>query len=297
MARKDDGLTPRQRQSREIMRDKAAKKKRKVLLRRTFIVGGTLAAAVSLGGGLWLWKSGVAVRSVNAAVEHVYGMTAKGGFAVQALYLEGRNRTSMTEIDKALDIKKGDPILEVSLSDMRERLEKIESVKFAAVERALPGTIYVRIVEREPVALWQHQGKLALVDDNGVVMNGLDIAPYQHLPLIIGDDAPKHVRDLMALLGTEPELAKRFSSAIYVSDRRWNIRLNSGAEGSAGSNVEVRLPESNPVDAWKKLAELQQHNQVLDRDVKVIDLRLEGKMFIKLAPVDSVSKTANARET
>ncbi len=143
-----------------------------------------------LAAALWLWKSGAAVRTAQAVADEAYGLTVKGGFAVQALYLEGRNRTSMDDIDKALGIKKGDPILQFSISDARDRLEKIESVKFAAVERALPGTLYVRIVEREPVALWQHQGKVSLVDDNGAVMNGIDSAPYQHLPLIVGDDAP-----------------------------------------------------------------------------------------------------------
>ena len=52
-----------------------------------------------------------------------YGLTAVG-ISVQALYLEGRNRTSMEDIDKALGIKKGDPILQLRLSDVRDRLKK-----------------------------------------------------------------------------------------------------------------------------------------------------------------------------
>jgi len=292
MARKSDQLTPRQRQSQQIMRRKAAKKKRRAMLRKVTLIGGGVLCVAAMGGGVWLWKSGTAARTAHALVDGAYGLTARSGFVVQALYLEGRNRTSMEDIDKALGIKKGDPIFQFSIGEARERLEKIESVKFAAVERALPGTLYVRIVEREPVAMWQHQGKMALVDDNGVVMNGLDITPYQHLPLIVGDDAPKHVGELMAILATEPELARRFAAAVHIGERRWNIRL-SGDKGT----IEVRLPENNPSDAWKKLAELQSHQQLLDRDVKVIDLRLEGKMFIKLAPENMPGKPANARET
>ena len=62
--------------------------------------------------------------------------------------------------------------------------------------------------------------------------------------------------------------------------RRWNIALT----GASKAPIEVELPESNPSEAWKKLAELQAHEKLLDRDVKVIDLRLEGRMFIKTAP-------------
>ena len=274
-------LTPRQRQSQQIMREKAARKKRKILMRKLAIAAG----------GLWAWKSGAAVRTATATVNGAYLLTARAGFSVQALYLEGRNRTSMNDIEKALEVKKGTPILQLSLDDMRDRLEKIESVKFAAVERALPGTLYVRIVEREPAALWQHQGKLAAVDDNGVVMNDIDLTPYKHLPLIIGDDAPTHISELLSVLASAPDLAKRFVVATRMGDRRWDIRLN----GQIGV-VDVKLPEDDPTTAWKKLSDLEQRDQVLERDVKVIDLRLEGRMFIKVAPGLPGGKP-NARET
>ena len=294
MARKNSDLTPRQRQSQQIMREKSAKKKRKVLMRKVTLIGGGLLSVVLLGGGVWLWKSGAAVRTAQAISDWGYGLSVNAGYSVQSLYLEGRNRTSMEDVDKALQIKKGDPIFRLSISEVRERLEKIESIKTAAVERALPGAVYVRIVEREPVARWQNNGKVALVDDNGVVMKDLDVAPYEQLPLLVGEAAPEHIKELMAILATEPELSKRMSSAIRISDRRWNIRLNVG---SSGGIVEVELPEVNPTEAWKKLADVQAHQQLLDRDVKVIDLRLEGKMFIKLAPEEMQNKTANARET
>lgn len=293
MARKSDGLTPRQRQSQQIMRDKTAKKKRKAMMRKVSIIGGASLSVLLLGGGLWAWKSGAVGRMTQAVQASAYNFTIKAGFSLESLYLEGRNRTSMEEIDKALGMKVGDPILRVSLDEVRERLEKVESIKFAAVERALPNTIYVRIVERQPVALWQNQGKLAVVDDNGVVMSDLDVAPYKQLPLIIGEDAPKRVRELMSIMASEPQLAKRFSSATRVSDRRWNIRLNN----DGGENVEIRLPESNPVEAWKKLAEIEEKQRILDREVKVIDLRLDGKVFIKLSPDVFTNKATPARET
>ncbi len=293
MARKTEGMTARQRQSQQIMREKNARKKRKIIMRRMYWITCGLVVSGMAASGFWLWKSSTATRTIQATIDGAYVMTAEAGFAVKSLYLEGRNRTTMEELNKALGIKKGDPILRFSIREMRERLEKIESIKFAAVERSLPGTIYVRVVEREPVALWQNHNKMAMVDDNGVVMNGIEIAPYQHLPLIIGDDAPAHVKELMTILAAEPNLAKHFSAAIYVSDRRWNIRLTI----KSGDVVEIRLPESNPAEAWKRLADAETHQQLLERDVKVIDLRLEGKMFIKVAPEELTPKTSSARET
>ena len=274
------------------MRQKAARKKRKAFLHKFYMAGGAILGIVLMGGGLWAWKSGAGARATQAVADKAYGVTVHAGFSVQALYLEGRNRTSMEEIDKAMAIKKGDPILQLNLNDVRERLEKIESVKFAAVERSLPDTLHIRIVEREPAAMWQHQGKMTPVDDTGVLMSDIDTAPYQHLPLIIGDNAPQHVSELLAILATEPDLAKRFASATRMGDRRWNVRLT----GTSGT-IEVRLPEENPSEAWKKLAEMEKHEKLLDRDVQVIDLRLDGRMFIKTAPQELQHKSANANET
>jgi cell division protein FtsQ len=292
MAAKDEALTPRQRQSQQLARQRGARKKRKAMLLKCYIIGGAIFGVMLMGGGLWAWKSGAAAHATKAVVDKAYGLTVHAGFSVQSLYLEGRNRTSMDEIEKAMGIKKGDPILRVSLNEVRERLEKIESIKRAAVERSLPDTLHIRIVEREPAALWQHKGKLTPVDDNGTVMNDIDSTPYQHLPLIIGDNAPAHVAELLTILSSEPELAKRFASATREGDRRWNIRL-TGTNG----NIEVKLPESNPSQAWKKLAEMQANDKLLDRDVQVIDLRLEGRMFIKTSPEDMLHKNRNAKET
>lgn len=292
--RKSSGMTARQRQSQQIMRQKTAHKKRQALLNKFYVIGGSALCMGLLAGGAWCWQTGAFGKAADAVVDGGYGLTADAGFALQSLYLEGRSRTSMSEVNKALGIKKGDPILRISLDEMKERLEKIESVRFAAVERALPGTLYVKIVEREPVALWQNQGKIALVDDNGAVMTGVDIEPYQQLPLIIGQDAPQHVRELLAMLSTEPDLARRFSAATRVGERRWNIRV-SNRQNEA---IEVKLPESNAQAAWKKLADMQESQQLLDRDIKEIDLRLEGRMFIKLAPDDMPDKKSNnARDT
>lgn len=292
MAKKNDGLTPRQRQSQQIMRDKAALKKRKALLQKTTLIGGAILAVTVLGGSVWAYKSGAFARTQAALSGSIYGVTASAGFSLQALYLEGRSRTSMEDIEKALDVKRGDPILRVSVGELRERLEKIESVKQAAVERSLPDTLHVRIIEREPVALWQNDGKIALVDDNGIVMNGLDLTPYRNLPLILGDDAPKHVAELMTILASEPTLTKRFAAATHIGERRWNIRLN-GHDGA----IDVKLPEDKAAEAWKQLADLEEKQQVLERDIKVIDLRLEGRMFLKLVPDMTTGKAANARDT
>ena len=291
---KKEELSPRQRKSQKIMRDKQKKKARQHIMKRVQIGVAVVAVIALAAGGFWGWKNSIVSKAIQAVSDKIYGTTANAGYVVETLYLEGRNRTPIGAVNDALDIDKGTPIFKLSLSDIRARLEAIESVKSAAVERALPNTLYVRIVEREPVALWQYQGKLALIDDNGVAMMGLDRAPYKNLPLVVGDGAPKQVKGVLELLAVEPDLAKRFSAAVWVGDRRWNIRLKPKA---GGKDIEVRLPEKNPLAAWNRLAEMQQKEHMLDRDVLVIDLRVEGRLFITLPEQEPPAKNANAKET
>lgn len=288
--KKQDELTPRQRQSQQIMREKASRKKRKEVVRRAQVYGGLGVGAIAAVGGTWLWLSGAAAHITTGISDGLYAMTAKSGFSVQGIYLEGRNRTLMRDIEKALDVQRGESIFKVDLDDVRMRLEDIPSVRAAAVERALPHTLYVRVMEREPVALWQQEGKMALVDEKGKVMADIDITPYQDLPLIIGEGAPMRVAEALHILAAEPELAKQVAAAIRVGGRRWNIRMNNG--------TEIKLPEHDPVVAWKKVAELQVSQKLLERTVKMVDMRIQGRLFITVHPqAAQQSKTAGAKDT
>ena len=186
--KKEEKLSKRQKQSKQFMRNK----KLQHFLQKFRIIGTGFLIILIVGGGIWSWKNSVLSHAVRAASDKIYALTVMAGYSVQNLYLEGRDRTPMEEINTALDIDKNTPILRLQLDEIRARLEKIESVKYAAIERSLPNSLYVRIIERDPVALWQYKEKIVLVDDKGVVMSGLDMGPYKSLPLIVGEDAPKH---------------------------------------------------------------------------------------------------------
>jgi cell division protein FtsQ len=258
-------------------------------LHRLQIGAAALCGVGVVTAGAWLWMSGTLEGMAQRTVDGAYGATARAGFEVQAIYLSGRDRTPVAEVEKALAVGRGDPILRLSLDDLRRRLESISSVRFAAVERELPGALHVHLLEREPVALWQRRGRVAPVDDMGVVMTDIDIGNWRHLPLLVGEDAPEHVTEILSLLALEPKLAERFKAAVRVGGRRWNIRMDNG--------VEIKLPEDSPESAWKKLSQIDARQHLLERDVKVIDLRLQDRLFITVPPQDTPGKAVNAKET
>lgn len=206
--------------------------------------------------------------------ERIGDITASLGLRVDSVVIEGRAKTPEPMLRAALGIRPGEPILGYSLSEARQRLESIKWVETATVERRLPGTILVRLVERRPFAVWQTEGKFVLVDRDGDIVADSDVvAFYGQMPMIHGIGAPKAAAALMDLLATQPELLKRMVIAVRVGDRRWNLRMTNGAD--------VMLPEGAEAVALVRLAELQASQALLDRPLAVVDLRLPDRLVVR----------------
>lgn len=228
------------------------------------------------GGGAWAWESGFIARQSAALVETVERRSAELGLSVQDVLVEGRERTDRGAILEALGVERGAPMLALSPTAARDRLEALPWVKRAAVERQLPNRVYVRLSERAPMALWQLQGRLSVIDRDGTRIRGVDPNAYAQLPLVVGPGAPEHAARLLKALRGEPELARRMRAAVRVAERRWNVRLDNG--------VDVQLPEENLTKAWAQLARIERRHGVLQRDVRMIDLRLPDRMVVRTGP-------------
>ena len=202
--------------------------------------------------------------------------TARLGLVVADIKVEGRETTDRETILAALGAGPGSPILAMSPSRAKERLETLPWVRSAVVERRLPDTLYVRLVERKPLALWQHGGKLELIDREGAVIPVTQLDRFVKLPMVVGESAARHAAELVDMLATEPDLASRVSAAIRVGDRRWNLRIDNA--------IDVLLPADAAASAWTQLARLERSSAILKRDVQVVDVRLPDRLVLRVNP-------------
>ena len=205
----------------------------------------------------------------------VLATTAAAGFTVQAIDVEGRYMTTPAEILSAVDARRGTPIFGIDPVAAKEQLEALPWVRSAAVERQLPGRLFIRLTERKPLALWQRHGKMVLIDQDGVVVATEHLERYANLLLVVGDDAPKHTQALIDILATQPGLMKQVNAAIWISDRRWDLRLTNG--------IDIELPETGVAQAWTHLAEIDRDHGLLERDIERVDLRLSDRVVVKVA--------------
>jgi cell division protein FtsQ len=195
------------------------------------------------------------------------------GLVVSEINVEGRETTDAATILAALAADRGTPILAVSPGRAKQQLEILPWVRSAAIERRLPGTLIVRLSERHPLALWQHAGKLELIDKQGEVIAVKDLGRFAKLPMVVGERAAGHAAALLDMLGREPELAARVSAAVRVDNRRWNVRLDN--------SIDVLLPEDDLQGAWARLAALERQNNLLKRDVQTVDMRLPDRLVLR----------------
>ncbi len=205
------------------------------------------AAAVS-GSLFELYRSGRIDTVVLRIEDRAVSLSAQLGLVVGDIEVEGRAMTGREAILRAVGATRGTPLLAVDPAQARTQLEALPWVRSAAVERRLPDTLHIRLVERQPLAFWQRQGKLVLIDREGAVITGDRLERFPGLIVIVGDDAA----------------------------RRAGALLDNG--------IDIQLPEDDPQSAWSRLAQLEHSSRLLARDVQIVDMRLPDRLVVRVTP-------------
>lgn len=247
-----------------------------------------LVGVALLAGGAALVRAMQPAQSIASFRERIAALTS---LHVQDVVIEGRSLTPEPMLHAALGVSKGDKLLGFSLEAARARIERLTWVQHAAVERRLPGTIVVQITERRPFAVWQTGGKFVLIDRAGQVVADQDpvkdAAAFAVLPLVVGPGAPEYAAALLDQLAALPQLRARVVAAVRVGERRWNLRLNNGAD--------VLLPEGAEAPAMARLMELHATQALLDRPLQALDLRLPDRLVVRPLPEPPLPVPPNPR--
>ncbi len=252
--------------------------------------GAALGLLLGTGVGVWASRSGLIATVEQTLTGRLLAVTAEAGLALRQVYVDGRVRTGLAELRAQLEVEVGQPLLGLDTAAARERVEQLIWVQQASVVRMLPDSLYIRLIERQPLALWQQGGRFAVIDRAGAVIeSGLDgerlPKDYRHLRVLVGADAPRHAEPLFALLSTEPALFERVIAATWVGERRWDLHLDN--------QIDVMLPEQDPLTAWHLLAAKAREQGLLERAIRAVDLRLlPERIRLRLDPSVLVDRRA-----
>lgn len=198
---------------------------------------------------------------------------ANYGFVLENLVIEGQKNSSLQDIIDIVNADKGTPIYDVGIDSVKTKLENNIWIKGALVERRLPSTLYIAVVEREPIAIWQFEQKLYLIDTEG---NRISLYSGQNigdLIQVIGQDANIYAQSLTNDLIVYPGLAEKVKSAVRYGQRRWNLIFKEG--------ITVKMPEQGFEKAYDFLNSLDKQGKLFGNAYKMLDLRDANKYYFE----------------
>lgn len=197
------------------------------------------------------------------------------GFRIASVTLNGRKQLTQDEILAIGGVNGRSSLLFLDAATVRDRLKTNPWIADANVLKLYPDRLQIDVTERTAFALWQQDGRLAVVADDGAVLESYVSKRFVALPLVVGKGADTRAKDFLALLDRYPQVRDVTRAAILVGERRWNLRLKDG--------LDVRLPENDVGNALAMLSQLDKEDHLFSKDIVAIDMRLSDRLTVRLS--------------
>jgi cell division protein FtsQ len=200
---------------------------------------------------------------------------------LREIRVKGSVRVTAAAVARVAELSPDDNLLMVSAAEVERATESLAWVERAKVDRMLPGTIRVKVVERRPAAVLQLGARRWLLDDDGRVLGA---GTRRGLPIVAGlpldgVEAGQRLRDragraaLRAYRSLPRSFAGRVEALFAPTPERISLSLESGvlvrygaaervpakakvlvallrklgAEGRTPAYIDVRVPQSPAV--------------------------------------------------
>jgi cell division protein FtsQ len=200
------------------------------------------------------------------------------GLAADDIRINGLTHHNPELILQTLGVTPGGSLVRFDAGQARSVLQAMDWVSAASVQRKFPNRLEITIAEREPFAIWQHNGTYNLIDRAGVAMGGLELMGQSHLMLVTGAGANLQAEQLVNHLEAYPELKMKVSAAAMVGKRHWTLYLSNG--------VKIALPVEGVPDALAKISELDASQGLLSKGIRELDMRISGQMTVAIAEIE-----------
>jgi cell division protein FtsQ len=251
------------------------------LPRRAGVIATILVLLGSVGLGV---VKGGHVDELIAMLSDTRNAAANAfGFRIASVTINGRRQLSQDEILAVGGVNGRSSLLFLDAAVVRDKLKTNPWIADATVLKLYPDRLQIDITERSAFALWQQDGGMSVIADDGAVLEPYVTRRFISLPLVVGKGADSRARDFLALLDRYPQVRAVTKAAVLVGERRWNLRLNDG--------LDVRLPENDVGNALATLSKLDQEDHLFSRDITAIDMRLPDRLTVRLS-----EDAAKARE-
>jgi cell division protein FtsQ len=246
--------------------------------------GVALTVLILLGSaGFGIVKGGHVEALTSALSDTRNAIANSAGFRITSVAINGRKQLTQDEVLGIGGVNGRSSLLFLDAAGVRDKLKANPWIADATVLKFYPGQLQIDITERSAFALWQQDGRLSVIADDGAVLEPYVSRRFLSLPLVVGKGAETRARDFLTLLDRYPQVRGAAKAVVLVGERRWNLRLKDG--------LDIRLPENDVGNALTTLSKLDKEEHLFSRDIVAIDMRLPDRLTVQLS-----DEAAKARE-
>lgn len=196
-------------------------------------------------------------------------------FRVNLMRIEGASPELADSIREVLPLDFPISSFDLDADAMWRTLTELDPVASAKVQIEAGGVLKVEVVERVPAILWRGPDGVQVWDRSGAYITDLDSRLARpDLPIIAGAGASDAVAEAFALFSAAQPIAKDLRGLVRVGERRWTAVLQG--------DRRILLPAEDPVPALERVIALNQAQEVLERDIYVVDMRNPRRPTLRL---------------
>lgn len=164
----------------------------------------------------------------------------------------------------------------LDLQALKIAVENIAAVETVSILVGAKGVLEIGVVERVPALLWRSEDGLVLLDAQGVpsgrIASRLERAD---LPLTAGNGVEHNISEALEIFRKLSPIAGRVRGLMRIGERRWDVVLDR--------NQVLKLPEDQPIAALGRILALHRAQDILNRDIMVVDIRDGRKPILRLS--------------
>lgn len=220
-------------------------------------------------------------EALSAYVEEIKtSIQERPEFMVNLMAIDGAGTGLSEDIREVVPMDFPLSSWDLDVEQIRDTITGLDPVKSATVRIRPGGILQVDVVEREPVIVWRTRDGIELLDETGAHVDVIaSRALHADLPLIAGIGADQHVEQALQILATSRSLGGRVRGLVRMGERRWDLVLDRGQR--------IMLPVERPVRALERVLAVNEVQDLLERDVAVVDMRLGQRPTVRMTTAAS----------
>lgn len=238
---------------------------------------GLPAFVLALAAGVYLADDGRRAAIGQGWADLRASVEERPEFMVTLMAVDGASPALADAVREMAGVTLPQSSFTLDLPAIRARIATLDAVAGVELRVRSGGVLQVTVTERVPVAIWRTPEGLNLLDEGGKrVAMILARADRADLPVLAGEGANAAVPEALALVAAAGPLTQRVRGLVRMGKRRWDIVLDR--------DQRILLPVAEPVRALERLLALDKAEGLLARDLTAIDLRIQSRPTLRLAP-------------